>query len=30
VKIIGVNYPHMPSGTNANLEIFEKLIAFGN
>lgn len=24
-----VNYPHMPTGTNATLETFEKLIAFG-
>jgi LL-diaminopimelate aminotransferase len=29
VKIMWVNYPHMPSGTNATLETFEKLIAFG-
>ncbi|MFY9241973.1 MAG: aminotransferase class I/II-fold pyridoxal phosphate-dependent enzyme [Polaribacter sp.] len=29
VKIMWVNYPHMPTGTNANLETFEKLIAFG-
>jgi aspartate/methionine/tyrosine aminotransferase len=24
-----VNYPHMPTGTNATLEMFEKLVAFG-
>ena len=29
VKIMWVNYPHMPTGTNATLETFEKLIAFG-
>lgn len=29
VKIMWVNYPHMPTGTNATLETFRKLIAFG-
>ena len=29
VKIMWVNYPHMPTGTNATLKTFEKLIAFG-
>ncbi|WP_397447724.1 pyridoxal phosphate-dependent aminotransferase [Polaribacter sp. R77954] len=29
VKIMWVNYPHMPTGTNATLATFEKLIAFG-
>ncbi|PKH50556.1 aminotransferase [Tenacibaculum sp. Bg11-29] len=29
VKIMWVNYPHMPTGTNALKETFEKLIAFG-
>lgn len=29
VKIMWVNYPHMPTGTNATLETFEKLITFG-
>jgi len=29
VKIMWVNYPHMPTGTNASLEMFKKLIAFG-
>ena len=29
VKIMWVNYPHMPTGVNATLETFEKLIAFG-
>ena len=29
VKIMWVNYPHMPTGTNATLVTFEKLIAFG-
>ena len=28
VKIMFVNYPHMPTGTPAKLEVFEKLIAF--
>lgn len=29
VKIMWVNYPHMPTGTNALTETFEKLVAFG-
>ncbi|WP_347173646.1 pyridoxal phosphate-dependent aminotransferase [Polaribacter uvawellassae] len=29
VKIMWINYPHMPTGTNALKETFEKLIAFG-
>ena len=29
VKIMWVSYPHMPTGTNATLETFEKLVAFG-
>ncbi|MDO6745380.1 aminotransferase class I/II-fold pyridoxal phosphate-dependent enzyme [Tenacibaculum soleae] len=29
VKIMWVNYPHMPTGTNATLKTLEKLIAFG-
>lgn len=29
VKIMWVSYPHMPTGANATLELFEKLIAFG-
>ena len=29
VKIMWVNYPHMPTGTNAVKETFEKLISFG-
>ena len=29
VKIMWVNYPHMPTGTNANLEMFKKLVTFG-
>ncbi len=29
VKIMWVNYPHMPTGTNATLELYQKLIAFG-
>jgi len=30
VKIMWVNYPHMPTGTKATRETFKKLIAFGN
>ncbi len=29
VKLMWVNYPNMPTGANATLEIFEKLVAFG-
>ena len=29
VKIMWVNYPHMPTGSNANQQLLEKLIAFG-
>lgn len=29
VKLMWVSYPHMPTGKNGNLELFEKLIAFG-
>jgi hypothetical protein len=29
VKIMWVNYPNMPTGTRASMELFEKLIAFG-
>ena len=29
VKIMWVNYPHMPTGTNALKETFTKLVAFG-
>lgn len=29
VKLMWVNYPHMPTGLNGSLELFEKLIAFG-
>ncbi len=29
VKIMWVNYPHMPTGTNALTETFEKLVVFG-
>jgi LL-diaminopimelate aminotransferase len=29
VKIMWVNYPHMPTGTPATAELFAKLIAFG-
>ena len=29
VKIMWVNYPHMPTGSNANEQLFEELIDFG-
>jgi aspartate/methionine/tyrosine aminotransferase len=29
VKIMWVNYPHMPTGTDATIATFQKLIAFG-
>ena len=29
VKLMWCNYPHMPTGAKADLEIFEKLVAFG-
>ncbi len=29
VKLMWVSYPHMPTGVNGTLELFEKLIAFG-
>lgn len=29
VKLMWINYPHMPTGTLATEEIFEKLVAFG-
>ena len=29
VKLMWVNYPHMPTGTNATLKMFKKLIEFG-
>ena len=29
VKMMWVNYPHMPTGSQANRELFERLIAFG-
>lgn len=28
VKIMFINYPHMPTGTPAKIEVFEKLVAF--
>jgi hypothetical protein len=28
VKLMWVNYPHMPSGTKGSLKLFEKLVAF--
>lgn len=29
VKLMWVNYPHMPTGTNATKKLFEELVAFG-
>ena len=29
VKLMWVNYPHMPTGTAASMELFERLVAFG-
>lgn len=29
VKLMWVNYPHMPTGANASKALFEKLVAFG-
>ena len=29
VKMMWVNYPHMPTGTNATLDTFKRLVAFG-
>lgn len=29
IKLMWVNYPHMPTGTQATQELFKKLIAFG-
>ncbi|WP_194777204.1 pyridoxal phosphate-dependent aminotransferase [Pararhodonellum marinum] len=29
VKLMWVNYPHMPSGARANLALYEQLVAFG-
>ncbi|MEC4004694.1 aminotransferase class I/II-fold pyridoxal phosphate-dependent enzyme [Flavobacterium sp. SUN052] len=29
VKLMWINYPHMPTGTNGTLELYERLIAFG-
>ena len=29
VKVMWVSYPHMPTGKNGSLQLFEKLIAFG-
>ena len=29
IKLMWVNYPHMPTGTNGTLNMFKKLVAFG-
>ena len=30
VKLMWCNYPNMPTGANGSMELFEKLVAFGN
>ena len=30
VKLMWVNYPNMPTGANASMDLFEKLVAFGH
>ncbi|MDR3261090.1 MAG: aminotransferase class I/II-fold pyridoxal phosphate-dependent enzyme [Tannerella sp.] len=30
VKLMWANYPHMPTGANASVELFEHLVAFGH
>ena len=30
VKLMWVNYPHMPTGTSATDEVFEQLVAFAD
>lgn len=29
IKLMWINYPHMPTGTPATMELFEKIVAFG-
>ena len=29
IKLMWVNYPHMPTGTQASIELFEKIVDFG-
>lgn len=29
IKLMWINYPHMPTGTPASIELFEKIVAFG-
>lgn len=29
IKLMWINYPHMPTGTSASLELFEKIVDFG-
>jgi len=29
IKLMWVNYPHMPTGADASIELFEQLVAFG-
>jgi LL-diaminopimelate aminotransferase len=30
IRLMWVNYPHMPSGAGASMKLFEKLVAFGH
>jgi LL-diaminopimelate aminotransferase len=30
VKVMWINYPHMPTGTKGNIRLFEKLVAFAS
>ena len=29
IKLMWINYPHMPTGTPANMELFERIVEFG-
>ena len=29
IKLMWINYPHMPTGARASMELFEKIVAFG-
>lgn len=29
IKLMWINYPHMPTGTQATMELFEKIVTFG-
>ena len=30
VKLMWINYPHMPTGTKGSLDLFEKLVSFSH